>query len=161
MCASAETLISIKYKRSNMRKKDKKKTGANELEYRQMCLMVDGDYAPIVVAKPLKMKSHPANLVPVPGCVVEVHKDITEDDAFLIASEITKLAEGGQLLLCGGVQSHLSCAWSILRDLVKDAEGDCSFSPETVAALLRGAMFHVVSAGKEIRFDCERDKPER
>ena len=132
-----------------------KKTQKDELEYKQIYLAVKGDDLPTVVARPLKENSYPANYVPIPGCVVEVHRGITENDAFEVASEIARLCKGGQLLQTGGINEHLAYAWSILCDLVKDIEGDFMFSKETAETLVRGAMDHIRKAGKDIGFDCE------
>lgn len=127
----------------------------DELEYRQVYIKVAGDSDPVMVTRPLKDNSYPANYVPIPGCVVEIHRGITENDAFKVAGEIARLCKGGQLLQTGGLHEHLAYAWSILCDLIKDTEGDFMFSKETVETLIRGAMDHIRKAGKDIGFDCE------
>lgn len=132
-----------------------KNTQKDELEYKQIYLAVKGDDLPTVVARPLKENSYPSNYVPIPGCVVEIHRGITENDAFKVAGEIARLCKGGQLLQTGGLHEHLAYAWSILCDLIKDIEGDFMFSKETAETLVRGVMDHVRKAGKDIGFDCE------
>ena len=133
---------------------------SEELEYRQMYLEVNGDKLPTVVARPLKERSYPANHVPIPGCVVEIHRSVTEKDAFNIAGEIRRLCGGGQLLNCGVIQEHLAYAWSVLSDLIKGVECDFTFSKETAETLVRGAMDHIRKAGKGIGFDCEEYREE-
>lgn len=131
-------------------------------ESMQACLKVDcgdsGD-APKIALRKASDKSHFADLVPLPGVVVELGGDFpddgrwTEKDAFLVCSKLAeklRTAERCEKNLQGmnAFREHLAYAYSILCDYVQEYDGDWMMSKETGETLIRGAIDRIVRAGK-------------
>lgn len=129
----------------------------------QAFLKVSGDEPPRIVLQPDEKNSYPANYVLLKGVVVEMPEDeiaLTEDDAWATCGRVADLCRlgheveensGNRSSLC----EHLTYAYSILCDYLREAEGDWLMSKETSETLIRGAIDRIVRAGKCVDFNLD------
>lgn len=138
--------------------KDTDKEGSKDTEMMQAYLSVS-DYAPRIVLRRASDESYDANLIPMPGIVVEARGDfqdydkLAEKDSWDICSKIAErlsLAEqtGKDDKNRNSCCEHLAYAYSILFDYVRSFYGDYTISKETAETLIRGAIDRIVRAGK-------------
>jgi hypothetical protein len=117
---------------------------------RQLCLYMDGSELPQLVSEPAGKGSHAANLVPLPGCVIESDGDIAREEyCWKMASKVADVCkEGFEAKRSNEYCEHLAYAYSILCDYVKEFDDDYTMSKETAETLIRGAIDRIVRAGK-------------
>ena len=111
-------------------------------------------------------KARPAaNMAKLEGVVVDMPRECKEDDAWEIIQRISDLCRLGNEAEAGmgnrnAVCEHLTYAYSILVDYVKEFDGDFTMSKETAETLIRGAMDRIVSAGKCFGFELDKYRTE-
>lgn len=106
-------------------------------------------------------------------CVATVKLDVPEDGEIVAMRVYVEQEEGDEAMLeaeedqdeSGGdkhngheqtdekLQEHLMYAYSVLRDFVKDMDGDWTMSKETAETLIQGAIDRIVAAGKCVGMD--------
>jgi hypothetical protein len=115
--------------------------------------------APMIVLRKASDESHSADLVPLPGVVMEANEGIldcakwSEHDSWEVCSKVADrlgLAEKmeKEAPSRNAYCEHLAYAYSILCDYVKEFYGDYTMSKETAETLIRGAIDRIVRAGK-------------
>ena len=141
------------------------KTRKNESkcsELMQVYLKVDcmgSGNPPRIILRKASDESHTADLVRLPGVVVEVSGTFpdcakwSEQDSWEICSKVAerlRLAEKTEKEAPGrnAYCEHLAYAYSILCDYVQEFDDDYTMSKETAETLIRGAIDRIVSAGK-------------
>ena len=142
--------------------KKTKKDGLKGAELMQAYLKADsgesGD-APRIVLRKASDESHTADLVLLPGVVVESSDEFadcakwSEQDSWEICSKVAerlRLAEKTEKEAPGrnAYCEHLAYAYSILCDYVQEFDDDYTMSKETAETLIRGAIDRIVRAGK-------------
>ena len=141
-------------------KKEKKESKASELmqAYLKVDCMGSGN-PPRIVLRKASDESHTADLVLLPGVVVEVSGAFqdcakwSEQDSWEICSKVAE-----RLRLADNTEKespsrnayceHLARAPSSLCDYVKEFDGDYTMSKETAETLICGAIERIVRAGK-------------
>ena len=126
----------------------------------QVFLEVKGAEHPKVVLRPASDDSYPANLVMLKDVVVEVDEDKywTEDDAWNVCGKIAdkcrevEECEDANMSGRNAICEHLTYAYCILCDYLRETEGDWLMSKETSETLIRGAIERLVWAGKCVGF---------
>lgn len=126
----------------------------------QVFLEVKGAEHPKVVLRPASDDSYPANLVMLKDVVVEVADDKywSEDDAWKVCGKIADKCreveeyEDANMSGRNAICEHLTYAYCILCDYLRETEGDWLMSKETSETLIRGAIERLVWAGKCIGF---------
>ena len=132
----------------------------------QLFLKVNGDSFPQLVARPADKQSYPANLVMLKGCVIESKEDMDEQDCWDAAGKVAEMCAEGleaqqrKTLHKESLIEHLTYAYSILCDYLRDTEGDWIMSKETSETLVRGAIDRIVKAGKCFGFDLDKYRSE-
>ena len=131
----------------------------------QLFLKVNGDSCPQLVAQPEEKESYPANLVMLKGCVIESKEDMDEQDCWDAAGKVAEMCAAG--LEAQGKESpmnslreHLTYAYSILCDYLRETEGDWLMSKETSETLTRSAIERIVLAGKCVDFNLDEYRSE-
>ena len=141
-------------------KKEKKESKVSELmqAYLKVDCMGSGN-PPRIVLRKASEESHLADLVMLPGVVVDVDgvfpdcDKLSEQDSWEICSKVSerlRIAERTEKETENrkAYSEHLAYAYSILCDYVKKFDGDYTMSKETAETLIRGAIDRIVSAGK-------------
>jgi len=126
----------------------------------QVFLEVKGAEHPKVVLRPASDDSYPANLVMLKDVVVEVadDKSWSEDDAWKVCGKIAdkcrevEECEDANMSGRNAICEHLTYAYCILFDYLRETEGDWLMSKETSETLIRGAIERLIWAGKCIGF---------
>lgn len=126
----------------------------------QVFLEVKGAEHPKVVLRPASDDSYPANLVMLKDVVVEVDEDKywTEDDAWNVCGKIAdkcrevEECEDANMSGRNAICEHLTYAYCILCDYLRETEGDWLMSKETSETLIRGVIERLVLAGKCVGF---------
>lgn len=124
----------------------------------QMFLKVDGAKMPALEFRPADEDAHPANMVLLPGAVVDTDSDSTgENFAWEVAGKVANLCRSGHEVQSKAGQrnalcEHLSYAYSILCDYLRETEGDWLISKETAETLIRAAVERIEWAGKCVDF---------
>ena len=131
----------------------------------QLFLKVNEDSSPQLVAQPADKGSYPANLVILKGCVIESKEDMDEQDCWDAAGKVAEMcAEGlkaqGETSQMNSLREHLTYAYSILCDYLRETEGDWLMSKETSETLIRGAIDRIIWAGKCADFNLEKYRSE-
>ena len=131
----------------------------------QLFLKVDEDSCPQLVCRPQEEESHPANLVMLRGCVIKSKYDMDEQDCWDAAGKVAEMCANGleaqkDTPQMNSLREHLTYAYSILCDCLRDAEGDGLMSKETSETLIRGAIDRIVWAGKCADFNLENYRSE-
>ena len=142
--------------------KKTQKDGPKGAELMQAYLKVDcmgSGNPPRIVLRKASDESHTADLVLLPGVVVEVGGAFpdcakwSEQDSWEICSKVAerlRLAEKTEKEAPSrnAYCEHLAYAYSILCDYVKEFDDDYTMSKETAETLIRGAIDRIVRAGK-------------
>lgn len=126
----------------------------------QAFLKVSGDEPPRIVLQPKEKNSYPADYVPLKGVVVEMPEDeiaLTEDDAWTTCGRVADLCRLGHEVEenagnRSGLCEHLTYAYCILCDYMREKEGYWLMSNETSETLIRSAIERLVCAGKCVDF---------
>lgn len=134
----------------------------------QVFLEVKGAEHPKVVLRPASDDSYPANLVMLKDVVVEVDEDKywTEDDAWNVCGKIADKCreveeyEDANMSGRNAICEHLTYAYCILCDYLRETEGDWLMSKETSETLIRGAIERLVWAGKCVGFKLDEYRSE-
>lgn len=131
----------------------------------QLFLEVNDYSSPKLVAQPADKGSYPANLVILKGCVIESKHDMDEQDCWDAAGKVAEMcAEGlktqGKTSQMNSLREHLTYAYSILCDYLRETEGDWLMSKETSETLIRSAIDRIVWAGKCADFNLENYRSE-
>lgn len=131
----------------------------------QLFLKVKEDSSPQLVAQPADKGSYPANLVMLKGCVIESKEDMDEQDCWDAAGKVAEMcAEGleaqSKTSPMNSLREHLTYAYSILCDYLRETEGDWLMSKETSETLIRSAIDRIVWAGKCADFNLENYRSE-
>ena len=126
----------------------------------QLFLKVNEDTSPQLVSRPQEEESYPANLVMLKGCVIESKEDMDEQDCWDAAGKVAEMCANGleaqkNTPQMNSLREHLTYAYSILCDYLREAEGDWLMSKETSETLIRGAIDRIVFAGKCADFNLE------
>jgi len=142
------------------KKTDKNESKVSELmqAYLKVDCMGSGN-PPRIVLRKASDESHTADLVFLPGVVVEVSGAFpdcakwSEQDSWEICSKVAerlRLAEQTEkdTTKRNAYCEHLAYAYSILCDCAKECDGDWTMSKETWETLIRGAIDRIVRAGK-------------
>ena len=142
--------------------KEKNPVEESKKKLMRFFLEVNGDGSPRIVLQPADKGSHPANYVPLHGVELEISedRDFTEDDAWAVSGRVSDLCRMGyesesRIGNRAGVCEHLSYAYNILVDYLRETDGDWLMSKETSETLIRGAIERIVNAGKCIGFDLD------
>ena len=141
-------------------KDEKKSEEKGKTRLMQVFLEVKGAEHPKVVLRPASDDSYPANLVLLKDVVVEVADDKywSEDDAWKVCGKIAdkcrevEECEDANMSGRNAICEHLTYAYCILCDYLRETEGDWLMSKETSETLIRGAIERLVWAGKCIGF---------
>lgn len=141
-------------------KKEKKESKVSELmqAYLKVDCMGSGN-PPRIVLRKASDESHIADLVMLPGVVVDVEgvspdfANWSEQDSWEICSKVAerlRIAEKTEKESTNrkAYSEHLAYAYSILCDYVKEFDGDYTMSKETAETLICGAIERIVRAGK-------------
>ena len=131
----------------------------------QLFLKVNDDSSPQLVAQPADKGSHPANLVILKGCVIESKEDMDEQDCWDAAGKVAEMCAEGlkaqkDTPQMNSLREHLTYAYSILCDYLRETEGDWLMSKETSETLIRCAIDRIVCAGKCADFNLENYRSE-
>ena len=135
------------------------------VQVRQLFLKISGDECPQLVTQPASKDSCPANLVLLPGCLIESCEEMDETGAWEAADKVADMCRSGletqrktpqRNALC----EHLAYAYSILCDYVMEFDDDYTMSKETAETLIRGAIDRIVSAGKCVGFELDKYRSE-
>ena len=123
----------------------------------QLFLKVNEDSSPQLVSQPADKGSYPANLVMLKGCVIESKEDMDEQDCWDAADKVAEMcAEGlkaqGETSQMNSLREHLTYAYCILCDCLRETEGDWLMSKATSETLIRSAIDRLVWAGKCVDF---------
>ena len=124
------------------------------------------DYSSLkLVAQPADKGSYPANLVILKGCVIESKEDMDEQDCWDAAGKVAEMcAEGlkaqGKTPQMNSLGEHLTYAYCILHDLLRETDGDWLMSKETTETLIRSAIERIVWAGECADFNLENYRSE-
>ena len=131
----------------------------------QLFLEVNADSSPKLVAQPADKGSYPANLVILRGCVIESKEDMDDQECWDAAGKVAEMcAEGlkaqGKTPQMNSLREHLTYAYCILCDYLRETEGDWLMSKETSETLIRSAIERLVWAGKCVDFKLDEYRSE-
>ena len=123
----------------------------------QLFLKVNEDSSPQLVAQPADKGSYPANLVILKGFVIESKEDMDEQDCWDAAGKVAEMCAAGNVAQgttsqMNSLREHLTYAYCILCDYLRETEGDWLMSKETSETLIRSAIERLVWAGKCVDF---------